>query len=94
MEESNQNDIDIVSTALLKIRDKKEAGKFLTDVLSKRELETLILRIKIAQMLYKGISYIEIERKTGASSATISKMSEAIKYGNDGLRTILERTKK
>lgn len=94
MNKEEQIDDSILSNAILKIRNADEAEKFFMDVFSQKELQTLNLRLNIAKMLSESISYVEIERRTGASSATIAKISESIKYGNEGLRTILERLKR
>lgn len=89
-----KKDQDLFARSLLKVRNTEESSKFLEDLLTSAELKALTTRFKIARMLFAGDSYSDIERKTGASSATIAKVSEAIKYGNDGLRQVLERMKR
>jgi len=86
--------LDDVAKALLKLRNTAEIKSFIKDVLTHSEQETLSLRFRIAKLLDKGIPYTQIERETGASSATIAKVSEYLKYGFGGYRTALERTKK
>ena len=94
MNSTNEKNMELLINSILKIRNKQEATNYLLDILSNRELDTLVLRLEIAKMLHEGVPYIEIERKMGASSATIAKMNEALKYGHDGLRTILDRLKR
>ncbi len=87
--------LDTLAKTLLKVRNSQEAKNYLKDLFSAKELENLVLRYKIARMLFEGESYVSIERQTGASSATIARISESLKYGgNDGLRLILERTRR
>jgi len=83
--------LETLAKSMIKVRNVDEAKRFLQDMFSKTELETLKLRFQIARMLFDKESYIDIERQTGASSATIAKVSESLKYGNEGLKTILER---
>lgn len=86
---------DTLAKSFLKVRNSQECKNYLKDLFSSKELENLTLRYRIARMLHNGDSYIDIERQTGASSATIARISESLKYGgNDGLRLILERAKR
>lgn len=86
--------LEPISKSILKLRNRQEVSNYLRDLFTKAEIKILTLRFQIATMLNEGISYVEIERATGASSATIAKVSESIKYGNDGLRVVLERMKR
>lgn len=83
--------IDDLAKAILKLRTEDEVRLFMRDLLTNSELETLALRWKVAKMLDQGLPYTQIERETGASSATIAKVSEYLKYGNDGFRLVLDR---
>lgn len=87
-------DLENLVDAILKLRDAEEVKAFLHDILTKSEQETLALRLRVAEMLDNGIPYKQIERETGASSATIAKISEFLKYGYGGYRTVLERVRK
>lgn len=87
-------DLDLLSKSFLRARNKDEVKNYIKDLFSKTELNTMVLRYKIASLLHKGISYVQIERETGASSATIARISESLKYGNEGLSTILDRMKR
>lgn len=89
-----QVDIDDLSEAFMKLRGPDEVKAFLQDLLTKSEQETLAMRWKVAQLLDKGSPYKQIERETGASSATIAKISEFLKYGYDGYRLVIDRLKK
>lgn len=88
------DDVQMLFDAILKCRTKEELMKFLRDLMTMREIETFSLRLQAVRMLDEGISYLEIERLTGLSSATIARGSEYLKYGNGGYRIVLDRLKK
>lgn len=90
----NNDDLALLAQAFLKLRNVDEIKQFLKDLLSNSEQKSIASRITIAQMLEQGLPYTQIERETGASSATIAKVSENLKYGNDGYKLILERLKR
>lgn len=92
--ETQTNNLNQLAQALLKLRNIDEIKVFLKDLLSNAEQESIAARVNIAIMLDEGIPYTQIERETGASSATIAKVSENLKYGNDGYKLILERLKR
>lgn len=84
-------DISTLVEAISKLKNEDEIQAFLSDILTKSEQSTLTMRLKVAKLLDKGSPYKQIERETGASSATIAKISEYLKYGYDGYRTVIER---
>lgn len=88
------DDLALLAQAFLKLRNIDEIKIFLKDLLSNSEQESIASRVVIAQMLEQGLPYTQIERETGASSATIAKISENLKYGNDGYKLILERLRR
>ncbi|MEI7579845.1 MAG: YerC/YecD family TrpR-related protein [bacterium] len=87
-------DIDLLAEAFIKLRTKEEITTFLKDLLSNSEQETLLLRLQVAKLLDQGLRYLEVQRQTGASSATVAKVSEYLKYGFNGYKTALGRMKK
>lgn len=80
--------------SLLLLRNESEIANFLKDLMTMKELENFSRRLKAAQLLESGYAYNEIERQTGLSSATIAKVSESLKYGYEGYKLVLERSKK
>lgn len=91
---NNSEKLHDVSNAFLKLRNKEEVSAFLQDILTNSEQEIFSLRWRVAKMLDEGIPYTQIERETGASSATIAKVSEYLKYGYNGYRFALDRLSK
>jgi TrpR-related protein YerC/YecD len=93
IEKLNSPDFQSLYKAFLKCRNEEEIMKFMRDLMTMKELEAFALRWKAAQMLTDGVAYLDIERQTGLSSATIARVSEYLKYGYDGYKIVLERTK-
>ena len=89
-----KDNLSLLAQAFLKLRNVEEIKLFLKDLLSNTEQESIGMRIGIVQMLEQGLPYTQIQRETGASTATIAKVSENYKYGNDGYKLILERLKR
>jgi TrpR-related protein YerC/YecD len=83
--------LSALAKTLLKLRTVDEIKSFLEDLLTKSEQVSITSRLHIAEMLDNGVSYSQIQRETGASSATIAKVSDNLKYGNDGFKTAIER---
>ena len=81
----------VLSKTLLKLRSVEEIKAFLEDLLTKSEQLSIAARLQIAEMLNSGIPYSQIQRETGASSATVAKVSDNLKYGKDGFKVALER---
>jgi TrpR-related protein YerC/YecD len=91
--EQLENYLEETAKAFLKLRTQEEIKAFLKDLLTNAEQASICARLKIALMLESGIPYTQIERETGASSATIAKVSENLKYGNDGYKLVIDRIK-
>ena len=91
MATDNNDNLNVLAESFLKLRSTEEIKLFLKDLLSNSEIKSITERLNIAVKLGQGLPYTQIERETGASSATIAKVSENLKYGNDGYKLILER---
>ena len=61
------------------------------DVCTINELLSLAQRFEVARMLREQKTYLEIAEKTGASTATISRVNRSLHYGNDGYDRVFER---
>jgi TrpR-related protein YerC/YecD len=80
-----------LARAVAGLRDEDEALRFLRDLCTVNELRELGQRWHVARLLADGISYHEIRERTGASSATISRVNQWLRYGRDGYRDVLAR---
>ena len=87
-----QNDaIDKLFEAILKLENKEECYRFFDDLCTVNEIEAFGQRLQVAKMLYKKMTYQEIERETGISAATISKISKSFSFGPGGYEMIIKR---
>ena len=91
--ESAEQDI-LLFDAVLALRDREECRAFFQDLCTVAELKALAQRMEVAQLLDQGLIYNDILQRTGASSATISRVNRALQYGADGYMTVLPRLKK
>jgi TrpR-related protein YerC/YecD len=73
------------------LRDGDEALRFLRDLCTVNELREFAARWQVAAFLDAGLSYHDISQRTGASSATISRVNQWLRYGRDGYRLLLDR---
>jgi len=89
-----ERNLRLLCGAFLKLHTEEEIRLFLKDILSNSEQKAISERFNIALLLERGQPYTQIERETGASSATIAKVSENLKYGNDGYKLIIERLRR
>ena len=64
---------------------------FLVDLCTQPELKAMEQRFEVAKLLNEGLIYNDILEKTGASSATISRVNRSLNYGTDAYRTIFAR---
>ena len=85
---------DLLVEAILKLESKEDAYRFFEDVCTIAEMKSMAQRIEVARMLRSGVTYQEIAKETGASSATISRVNRSLTYGNDGYELVFERMKK
>ena len=85
---------DHLFEAVLSLKSKEECYDFFEDLCTVNELLSLSQRFEVAAMLRGHKTYQEIAEKTGASTATISRVNRALNYGNDGYQLILERMDK
>ena len=83
--------VDHLFDAILTLKDPEECYKFFEDVCTINELLSLSQRYEVAKMLREGKTYLEIAEKTGASTATISRVNRSLNYGSDGYDMVFER---
>lgn len=86
--------VDHLFEAVLCLENKEECYTFFEDVCTINELLSLSQRLEVAKMLREQKTYLEIAEKTGASTATISRVNRSLNYGNDGYDMVFERLHK
>ena len=80
--------------AILALETPEECRAFFQDLCTVAELRAMPQRLEVAQLLDEGLIYNDILQRTGASSATISRVNRALQYGADGYKTVLPRLKR
>jgi len=86
-----QEGTSLLVRAFLALENEEECRAFLEDLLTTRELLDLSQRLLVAQHLHRRLVYSEIAKKTGASSATISRVNRCYTYGAGGYTAVLPR---
>lgn len=82
---------DALFDAILSLKDKEECYRFFEDICTVKELQSIAQRLEVVKLLVLKKTYHEIEQKTGASTATISRINRALNYGSDGYKLVLKR---
>ena len=87
------SNVDFLFEAILNLETLEECYDFFEDLCTVTEIKSISQRIVVAKMLRDKKVYNEIVSETGASTATISRVSKCLNYGNGGYRTAIERLK-
>ncbi|MBP7349226.1 MAG: TrpR YerC/YecD [Butyrivibrio sp.] len=83
--------VDHLFDAVLSLQNKEECYSFFEDLCTVNELLSLSQRFEVASMLRQHKTYLEIAEKTGASTATISRVNRSLNYGDDGYELVFDR---
>ena len=86
--------VDYLFEAILSLKNKGECYTFFEDICTISELKSMAQRLEVARMLDEGRIYEEIVEKTGASTATISRVKRCLVYGADGYNSVMPILKK
>lgn len=86
----NQN-IENLFKAILSLENLQECYSFFEDICTIQELESIAQRLEVARLLCAGTSYVEINKLTGASTATICRVGKCVNYGSGGYKTAISR---
>ncbi len=83
--------VDHLFDAVLQLQTREECYDFFEDLCTVNELLSLSQRFDVATMLRNGRTYLDIADKTGASTATISRVNRSLNYGSDGYELVFQR---
>jgi TrpR-related protein YerC/YecD len=83
--------LDDLAEALLTMRTREEARRFLRDLCTLPELEALAHRWQIARLLEEGVPYLEIAHRVPTSTATVTRVAQWVRHGAGGYRLALDR---
>ena len=83
--------VDHLFEAVLTLKSPEECYAFFEDMCTVNELLSLSQRYEVAKMLREKKTYLDIAERTGASTATISRVNRSLNYGNDGYDMVFKR---
>ncbi len=83
--------LDFLFNSILQLENLEECYDFFEDLCTVQELKSLSQRIVVAKMLSEKSVYTDIVTKTGASTATISRVNRSLQYGCDGYDIVFKR---
>ena len=82
---------DDLCRAILSLKTKEECRAFLEDICTTKEIQDISQRLEVAQLLIRRVNYTTISKQTGASTATISRVSKCCEDGAGGYKTVIDR---
>ena len=85
---------DLLYESILTLKDLEECKEFFQDLCTVAELRAMEQRFEVALLLSDGMIYNDILERTGASSATISRVNRSLNYGSDGYELVFQRLDK
>ena len=88
------DDLDQLFKAILLLETEEECYRFFEDICTVNELKAISQRLEVAMLLAQKKTYGEIEKATGASTATISRINKCLVYGADGYTEMLKKLSK
>ena len=88
------SNVEYLYRAVLSLQSMEECDRFFDDLCTVPELKALSQRLQVAKMLSDHRVYSDIVQATGASTATISRVTRSLNYGADGYDIIFERLDK
>ena len=86
-------EVEALLRAVVRLDSTDEAARFLRDLCTLGELHDLANRWAVVRLLDEGLHYGEIVERTGASTATITRIAQWLRHGEGGYRTMLERVR-
>lgn len=89
----NNKDLKELYEAILRLESADECKKFFRDLLTLSEINSMVERFKVVRMVSEGVSYREISKKTGSSTATITRVAHWLHHGKGGYKLVLEKMK-
>ena len=81
-----------LSEAILGLQSRDEVERFLRDLCTIAELEAMGHRWAVAQLVDRGLPYLEVSQRTGASTTTVTRVAHWLRHGEGGYRLALDRT--
>lgn len=92
--EGSSERFDDLVVALTGIRNEETMRRFLRDLCTVAELDAMGQRLQVAAYVEQTLPYAEISRRTGASTATVTRVAHWLRYGEGGYREVLKKGKR
>ncbi len=87
----NRQQMTDLIRAVLALETQEEALAFFEDIFTVREMQSIAQRLAVAKLLAQKTTYQDIAEKTGASTATISRVNHSLSYGAGGYQKVIAR---
>lgn len=87
-------DKELLAKSILKFKSIPQLTKFLDDLLTEQEISDLAQRLRIAKGIVQDKTYVEVSEKVDASTTTVTKVGQAIKYGKGTFDKLFKRSSK
>lgn len=87
----NEESLDLLYRTLAAFDRPQDVKDLLYDLCTSREVEEIAQRLQVARMLDQGMSYLSIQEQTGASAATVARVSKFLNNGAGGYRKALDK---
>jgi TrpR-related protein YerC/YecD len=85
---------DELVAAFAKLRDSDTVAAFLRDICTTNELDAMGQRLQVARLVDERVPYQEISRRTGASTATVTRVAQWLHHGEGGYRAVLKQSRR
>lgn len=92
--EGSSERFDELVAALAGIRNEESMRRFLRDLCTVAELDAMGQRLQVASFVEQSVPYAEISRRTGASTATVTRVAHWLRYGEGGYQEVLKKVKR
>jgi TrpR-related protein YerC/YecD len=84
--------LDELFAAIVALKGKEQVRRFFRDLCTLSELEAMARRLEVARLVDAGVPYLEIARRTGASTATVTRVAQWLNHGEGGYRAAIRKT--
>ncbi len=84
-------EIEALLGAIRGLDEIDETERFFRDLCTLTELRDMAQRWAVVRLLDSGLHYAEISRRSGASTATITRIASWLNHGEGGYRAMLKK---
>jgi TrpR-related protein YerC/YecD len=85
---------DELVQAISRLRDVDVVAAFLRDLCTSTELDAMGQRLQVARLVNEAVPYQEISRRTGASTATVTRVAQWLHHGEGGYAAVLKQSRR